>query len=110
MSTWNSPASSPNVVLGAVINEKEQPSSITVHGSVMIYGAFDLVEIGPASQPAQAPRTLVLELRVIRRPGPMKEVCKPFAYQQPVTGRQYDQVQVHGPQDQQHTVAVQYLG
>jgi hypothetical protein len=69
-----------NVALNANINQKEQPNSLYVHGSVMVYTAATEVHIEKAEPQGINPAILLLKLTVVERPGPMKGVARPFFY------------------------------
>ena len=100
-----------NLTLQATLNKKEQPNSLYVHGSVMVYTDETEVTIAKAVPQGINPEILLLELTVIKKHGPMKGVPREFHYEE--SGDQvntYSQVQVISNQDDNCTVDIKILG
>jgi hypothetical protein len=69
-----------NIALNAAMNLKEQPNSLYVHGSVIIYSGARTVTLEKADPQGTNETILLLQLTVIEERGPMKGVPHPFAY------------------------------
>jgi hypothetical protein len=100
-----------NIALNAAMNLKEQPNSIYVHGSVMVYSGAKAVTLEKAYPQGPNETILLLQLTVVEERGPMKGVPHPFAY----TERgdhvsTYKEVQVVSNLESGCTVPVEIVG
>ena len=100
-----------NMALNASINQKEEPNSIYVHGSVMVYTEETEVSIAKAEPQGINQSILLLNLTVTERPGPMKGVQRPFFYEERGDEvNEYSQVQVKSNIGDKCTVDVEIFG
>ncbi|MDF1667928.1 MAG: hypothetical protein P1V97_39690 [Planctomycetota bacterium] len=100
-----------NLALNAVINQKEDPHAIYVHGSVMVYTEETLVTISKADPQGINPKILLLNLTVKFVDGPMKGTQRPFFYEEHGAHvDNYDKVQVVSNSGDDCSVDVEILG
>lgn len=99
-----------NIALNAIINGKEQPNKLYVHGSVMLYGVNARISITEASSQGINERILILDASVELNSGPTKAICKPFQFEKIVDGKAYDQVTLRMGGGIEKTVDVHYFG
>lgn len=71
-----------NLALNALVNIKEEPPHLYVHGSIMVYRADDKVEVVKAAPQGINPAILILDVKVIEGSGPMKGTPFHFAYEE----------------------------
>ncbi len=69
-----------NIAANAIMNLKENPITLYVHGSIMTYHIDDKVKITKAEPQGIIPEILILNLKVIQGNGPMKGTPKSFVY------------------------------
>lgn len=100
-----------NITVNAILNLKEQPETLYVHGSIMTYRSDDIVEIIVASSPGINPSILVLDLKVQPGNGPMKGTPKAFNYQlQDDSAMNFSQVTIRYSDEAAVTVNVEIFG
>ena len=100
-----------NITSNAILNLKEQPATLYVHGSIMTYRADDIVEISVATPQGINPSILVLDLVVKSGNGPMKGTPKPFNFESSNdSAKNYSQVTIRYSEDASVTVNVEVLG
>jgi len=100
-----------NIALNANVNLKEQPNTLYVHGSIMVYTAETVVTIEEADLPGINPSILLLKITVAHNPGPMKGIPRHFSFE--IEGNevsQYTQVQVVSNQGDSCTVNISVFG
>ena len=69
-----------NITANAIMNLKENPPTLYVHGSIMVYREDDKVSITKAEPQGINPFILILDLKVINGTGPMKGIPRAFHY------------------------------
>lgn len=100
-----------NITANAILNLKEQPQSLYVHGSIMTYSPDDIIEISIANPQGINPSILVLDLEIVPGLGPMKGTPKPFNYiLSDSTAKNYSQVTIRYSDDASITVNVEIFG
>ncbi|TYP99235.1 hypothetical protein C7447_102557 [Tenacibaculum adriaticum] len=100
-----------NITANAILNLKEQPASLYVHGSIMTYRADDIIEVAVASPLGISPSILVLDLIVKSGNGPMKGTPKPFNYElSDDSAKNYSQVTIRYSEDASVTVNIEVFG
>ncbi|MCM4155991.1 hypothetical protein [Gramella sp. AN32] len=100
-----------NITANAILNLKEQPETLYVHGSIMTYRADDIIEINVASPQGINPSILVLDLKVQPGNGPMKGTPKPFNLQlSEDSAKNFSQVTIRYSEDASVTVNVEIFG
>lgn len=99
-----------NLVFGAVINGKEVPNTLSIHGSMYLYGENDQILIREASPQGVNERVLLLDIEIIDNGGPQKGICQNVFWKKEVQGQEYDQVTIRIPGAQDQTVNVHYFG
>lgn len=100
-----------NITANAILNLKEQPVALYVHGSIMTYRTDDIIEIKVASPQGVNPSILVLDLIVKSGSGSMKGTPKAFNYE--LSGdfaKKYSQVTIRYSEDASITVNVEVFG
>jgi len=70
-----------NITANAIMNLKESPQTLYVHGSIMTYRSDDKIRISKAKPQGINSSILVLDLKIIEGKGPMKGTPKAFNYQ-----------------------------
>lgn len=94
-----------------MINLKEQPATLYVHGSIMTYSANDKVVVKKSTPQGINPSILVLDLEVISEPGPMKGTPKPFMYENSEANAiSYSQVTIRYSSEASLTVNIEIFG
>ncbi|GHC01909.1 hypothetical protein [Cerasicoccus arenae] len=84
-----------NLALNAIINKKEQPNHLYVHGSVMVFTEESTAKLTKAEPQGINPNVLILNLTIIANPGKMKGVAYPLKYDDSGDHvNEYEQVQV----------------
>jgi hypothetical protein len=100
-----------NITANAMINLKEQPTTLYVHGSIMTYSANDKVVVTKANPQGINTSILVLDLEVISVPGPMKGTPKPFTYENSTPeATNYSQVTIRYSSEASITINVEIFG
>jgi hypothetical protein len=100
-----------NITANAILNLKEQPASLYVHGSIMTYRADDTIEIAVTSPQGISPSILVLDLIVKSGNGPMKGTPKPFNYElSDDSAKNYSQVTIRYSEDASVTLNIEVFG
>lgn len=100
-----------NITANAILNLKEQPQTLYVHGSIMTYRSDDRIEISVATPQGINPSILVLDLKVVSGSGPMKGTPKPFNFElSDSTAKSYSQVTIRYSEDASITVNVEVFG
>jgi hypothetical protein len=69
-----------NISASALLNLKEQPNSLTIHGSVMVFRADDKVTFERAVPQGINPTILLMDLTIVDGTGPMKGTPTHFHY------------------------------
>ena len=101
---------SQNLTANSILNLKEKPATLSVHGSVITYRDDDKVKLVKANPQGINPKILLLKLEITEGSGPMKGTPKHFWYQENSNAESYGQVTIiHGTGDS-FTVDVQKLG
>jgi hypothetical protein len=100
-----------NITANAMLNLKEQPETLYVHGSIMTYSANDRIEISIANPQGINSSILLLDLKVVTELGPMKGMPKPFNFElKDATVKNYSQVQIRYSEEASITVNVEVFG
>lgn len=100
-----------NITANAIINLKEQPQTLYVHGSIMTDRSDDLIEITKANPDGINPTVLVLDIKVIEGEGPMKGTPKHFSYQSnDEIIKNYNQVTIRYSNDASISVNIEIFG
>lgn len=100
-----------NITANAILNLKEQPASLNIHGSIMTYRADDTIELNIAEPQGINPAILVLDLVVNSGSGPMKGTAKHFNYElSNGSAKKYSQVTIRYSEDASITVNVEIFG
>lgn len=81
-----------NIKATATLNQKEQPNTLTVAGTLFTPFGQDTVHLEEAASPSINPAILILDIRVNAVPGPMKMTAKPFVYTHLDNAASYKQV------------------
>lgn len=71
-----------NPALNALVNLKEVPPSLYVHGSIIVYREDDEVVVTKAVPQGINPAILILDVKVIEGSGPMKGTPRHFVYEE----------------------------
>ncbi|MEI8202530.1 MAG: hypothetical protein WCH34_05930 [Bacteroidota bacterium] len=99
-----------NITANAILNLKEEPATLYVHGSIMTYHGDDKVVIKKAVPQGINPKILLLKLTIKEGAGPMKGTPKAFKYiNKKPEARTYKQVQILYP-DSSLTIKVEVYG
>ena len=100
-----------NITANAMLNLKEVPQTLYVHGSIMTYHSDDKVEITESESQGINPSILVLDLKVKVGTGPMKGTPKGFHYEnsKPIA-KTYSQVTIRYSTEASMTVNVEIFG
>jgi hypothetical protein len=100
-----------NITANAIMNLKETPQTLYVHGSIMTYRADDKVTITKAYPQGIISSILILELKVIEGKGPMKGTPKAFHYENSdEIAKTYSQVSLLYGIEPSLTVNIEILG
>ena len=100
-----------NLAMNAIINEKEDPNRIYVHGSVMVYTEETTVSIARADPQGANSAVLLLSLIVTENSGPRKGISRAFFYEEQGLGvSSYAQVKVVSNEGDECTVEVEVFG
>lgn len=100
-----------NITANAILNLKEVPASLYVHGSIMTYRADDVVEITVSLPQSINPSILVLDLTVKSGNGPMKGTPKSFVYKlSDDSAKKYSQVTIRYSDEASITLSVEVFG
>lgn len=100
-----------NITANAILNLKEQPASLNVHGSIMTYAMDDVVKITKADIGGINTSILLLDLEVISGTGPMKGMPKPFHFETTDNdASQYSQVTIRYSNDASLTINIEVFG
>jgi hypothetical protein len=100
-----------NITANAIINLKEQPQTLNVHGSIMTYRPDDLIEITKAKSDSINPSILILDLKVIEGEKPMKGQPKHFSYEnKDAEIKNYSQVTIRYSNDASISVNIEIFG
>ncbi|RLD36527.1 MAG: hypothetical protein DRJ10_01910 [Bacteroidetes bacterium] len=100
-----------NITANAILNLKEQPQSLYVHGSIMVYRMDDTIKISKVSPQGINPSILVLDLEIVNGSGPMKGVPKLFHYEDSSElATSYNQVTIRYAKDASITVNIEIAG
>ncbi|HMS86580.1 MAG TPA: hypothetical protein PKD12_23375 [Nitrospira sp.] len=100
-----------NLALNALVNLKEEPPGLCVHGSIIVYHNDDRVEVTKAAPQGINPAILILNVTVIEGKGPMKGTPRHFSYAEggePV--KRYTHVSARYGDGDMKTVEVQVFG
>ena len=99
-----------NIAANAIINLKENPNTLYVHGSIMTYHIDDKVKITKAEPQGINPEILVLDLKIIQGNGPMKGNPKSFVYKNSEQiANTYSQVTIRCDLDESLSVDIKIL-
>lgn len=99
-----------NISANAMLNLKEVPQKLQVHGSIMTYRPDDIISIKKAVPQGITETILILELLVKEGVEPMKGTPKPFFYESSEEiAKTYKQVMIQYG-DESITVDVQVFG
>ena len=100
-----------NITANAIMNLKEVPQTLYVHGSIMTYRANDKVTIIKAEPQGTNPSILVLDLKVIEGTGPMKGTPKGFIYEDSTEeAKKFTQVTIRYENNASLTIDVEVFG
>ena len=100
-----------NITANAIMNLKESPQTLYVHGSIMTYRSDDKISISKAEPQGINPSILVLDLKVIEGTGPMKGTPKAFNYENSEEiSKGYSQVTLRYSLDASLTINIEILG
>lgn len=100
-----------NITANAMLNLKEEPASLYVHGSIMTYRSDDLIQITKAEPQGINSSILVLDLVVINGTGGMKGTPKAFKYEtNEVQAKSYSQITIRYSDDASITINIEILG
>ncbi|MDW7693114.1 hypothetical protein R9C00_09700 [Flammeovirgaceae bacterium SG7u.111] len=100
-----------NITANAILNLKEKPATLYVHGSIMTYRTDDIVEISVVTPQGINSSILVLELIIKSGNGPMKGTPKPFHFElSNDSAKNYSQVTIRYSEDASVTVNVEIFG
>ncbi|NQY29957.1 MAG: hypothetical protein HRT69_10860 [Flavobacteriaceae bacterium] len=100
-----------NISANAILNLKEQPQTLYIHGSIMTYRNDDTIRLIKAELPGINSTILVLDLKVIEGNGPMKGTPKPFNYElSDETAKNYSQVTLRYSNDASININVEIFG
>jgi len=100
-----------NITANAIMNLKETPQTLYVHGSIMTYRADDKVTITKADPQGINSSILVLDLKVTEGTGPMKGTPKSFKYENSdENAKTYSQVTLRYSIDASLTINIEILG
>ena len=100
-----------NITANAIMNLKETPQTLYVHGSIMTYRSDDKISISRAEPQGINSSILVLDLKVIEGSGPMKGTPKAFHYENSdKIAKTYSQVTLRYSQDASLTINIEILG
>lgn len=100
-----------NLALNALVNLKETPPSLCVHGSIIVYRADDKVDVTKAVPQGINPAILILDVKVIPGKGPMKGMPRHFSYgEQGDHVKRYTHVSVRYGDGEMQTVEVKVFG
>jgi hypothetical protein len=69
-----------NLALNALVNLKEEPPGLYVHGSIIVYRDDDKVKVTKAVPQGINPAILILDVKVIEGSGPLKGTPRHFVY------------------------------
>jgi hypothetical protein len=100
-----------NLTINAILNRKEVPATLYVHGSVMVYTANSMVQLRESESPSINPTILILDLIITEEPGPMKGMPRHFSYSnssEQVTN--YKQVKIRPNQEDEINIDVELFG
>lgn len=100
-----------NVTFNAIMNLKETPQTLYVHGSIMTYRADDKVIVTKAEPQGINSSILVLDLKISEGTGPKKGTPKAFHYESSdESTNTLSQVTLRYSQDTSLTVNIEILG
>ena len=100
-----------NITANALLNLKEEPASLTVHGSIITYRADDKVAVVKANPQGFVEEVLVLDLTVLEGSGPMKGTPKPFFYvNDDPNASTFSKVTIRYGEGQELTIDVESVG
>jgi len=100
-----------NITANALLNSKEEPNSLTVHGSIITYRADDSVTLSKAEPQGVVEEILILDLKVVQGSGPMKGTPKPFHYlNTDANASIFGKVSICYGADQELTIDVESIG
>lgn len=100
-----------NISANAILNLKEVPTSLFVHGSIMTFRSDDLIEITKAESQGINESILILNLLVIEGNEPMKETPKHFSFQtKSEEAKKYNQVTIRYSEDKPLTINIEIAG
>ncbi|SEB22151.1 hypothetical protein [Pedobacter hartonius] len=99
-----------NLTVNALLNLKEEPASLTIHGSVMTPHSRDTASIEVAESQGINAEILLVELLVNEVPGPMKMTAKPFSKTLTEEVSEYKQIQVLYAENESLTIDIQIIG
>lgn len=100
-----------NFAANAILNLKEHPSVLYVHGSIMTYRMDDRVVITKGNDEGFNPSILLLVLKVIDGKGPLKGTPKSFAFETSGAAvQQYNQVTIQYAAEAAFNINVEIFG
>lgn len=89
-----------NISANAILNLKEVPASLFVHGSIMTFRPDDTIELTKSIPQGFNPSILLLDLKIIEGTGPMKGTPKQFVFEtSDEEAKKYSQVTIHYSED-----------
>ena len=100
-----------NITGNAIMNLKERPQTLYVHGSIMTYRSDDKIRITKAEPQGVNSSILLLDLKIIEGKGPMKGTPKAFNYEN--SGKDastYSQATIRYGTDASLTVNIEIFG
>lgn len=100
-----------NISANAILNLKEVPVTLHVHGSIMTYRDDDKIVIKKASSPGINSSILLLDLTIVSGKRPMKGTPKHFVYEtHDKKAKTYNQVIIRYSHEASLTVNVAVVG
>lgn len=100
-----------NITANAILNLKENPQTVYVHGSIMTYRADDKITISLAKPQGINSSILVLDLKIQEGSGPMKGSPKAFYYENSEeAAKTYSQVTIRYSLDASLTINIEIHG
>jgi hypothetical protein len=100
-----------NLALNALVNLKEEPPGLYVHGSIIVYRDDDKVKVTKAVPQGINPAILILDVKVMEGSRPLKGTPRHFAYEE--RGKHvktYTHVSARYGDGEMQTVEVKVLG
>ena len=96
--------------LVAILNEKAQPNTLDVSGTVEVYSQADKVSVEEAEPQGFNPNVLIIDVRVQREGGPMKGTMRAYSYRKTGGVSRYTHVTARYEDGTEKTVDVETQG